>query len=332
MTDIHFYDEHSARDELAEDIITGLNQRPASIPPKYFYDAEGSVLFDAITQLPEYYPTRTEIAILTDNARDIADQVGSGSLLVEPGCGSCAKVRILLEGLRPLAYVPMDISGDHLRLAAEALATDFPWLEIHASCTDYSRVMRLPPSVPDGISLAFFPGSSIGNFDPADAINFLTAIAHLVGQGGYLLIGVDRKKSHQILQAAYDDKAGITARFNLNLLTRINRQLGADFNLNQWRHQALYNELLGRIEMHLVSRCPQRITLGGRKYDFAKGETIHTENSYKYHPQEFIDLAARAGFAVRAQWSDHQQLFSVLLFQVETPAVSNTKTGPHNRS
>jgi len=314
---IQFHDLHTSRNEFASDVLSGLGHRPASIPPKYFYDAKGSKLFDAITELPEYYPTRTEVGILLTNAAQIARHVGTGGLLVEPGGGSCAKVHILLEGLKPRAYVPMDISKDHLQLAAEELAIAFPWLEIHAACTDYTQEMRLPPSMPKGTHVAFFPGSSIGNFDPDDAVEFLQAIAELVGPGGYLLIGVDLKKDKAILEAAYDDSAGITALFNLNLLTHINRELNADFDLSNWRHKALYNDEIGRIEMHLVSQKNQIVNVNGTSFNFAKGETIHTENSYKYTRDEFITLAAKAGFQSDALWIDENNLFSVHLFRVQ---------------
>jgi len=314
---IQFHDLHSTRDEFAGDVMQGLSKRPASIPPKYFYDAKGSKLFDAITELAEYYPTRTEIGILSANAAEIAQHIGTGSLLVEPGGGSCAKVHILLQGLQPRAYVPMDISKDHLQLAAEELAIAFPWLEIHAACTDYTREMQLPPSAPRGTHVAFFPGSSIGNFDPQAAVGFLESIVELVGVGGYLLIGVDLKKDKSILEAAYDDATGITARFNLNLLERINRELGADFALDAWQHKAVYNETLGRIEMHLVRTKNQVVKLNQQSFSFAEGETIHTENSYKYSVEEFIDLAKQAGFTSDALWIDENKLFSVHLFRVE---------------
>ncbi len=312
---IQFHDLHSTADDFASDVLNGLRRRPAMIPPKYFYDARGSRLFDAITELPEYYPTRTEISILSDNAAEIARRVGTGSLLVEPGGGSCAKVHILLEGMRPRAYVPMDISKDHLRLAAEELAISFPWLEIHAACTDYTREMSLPPSTPRGTHVAFFPGSSIGNFDPEGAVDFLHSIAQLVGPGGYLLIGVDLKKDSTRLQAAYDDRAGVTAQFNLNLLARINRELEGDFDLAAWQHKARYDTARGRIEMHLVSRRAQTVTIGQSHFSFAAGESIHTENSYKYTREEFMGLAARADFQPEAIWVDAQQLFSVHLYR-----------------
>jgi len=302
--------------DFANDVLQGLNKRPASIPPKYFYDAKGSQLFDAITELPEYYQTRTEIGILQDNADEIAHHVGTGSLLVEPGGGSCAKVHILLEGLKPMAYVPMDISKQHLQLATKELAIAFPWLEIHAACTDFTQVMALPPTAPEGTKVAFFPGSSIGNFDPKDAVGFLVSIAQLVKPEGYLLIGVDLKKDKAILDAAYNDNAGITAQFNLNLLQRINRELDADFDLSTWQHKAFYNELAGRIEMHLVSLCEQKINIGENQFQFSNGETIHSENSYKYTTQEFIKLAQQAEFESVALWLDTDQLFSVHLFRV----------------
>ena len=319
---IQFHDLHSTRNEFADDVIKGLSERPASIPPKYFYDAKGSKLFDAITELPEYYPTRTEVGILSENAKQIAEHVGTGSLLVEPGGGSCAKVHILLEGLKPCAYVPMDISRDHLQLAAEELAIAFPWLEIHAACTDFTKQMSVPPTAPEGTHVAFFPGSSIGNFNPQGAIGFLLAIAELVGPGGYLLIGVDLKKDSKILQAAYDDEAGITALFNLNLLTHINRELDGDFDVSRWQHKAIYNEEVGRIEMHLASQIDQTVTINGTSFEFVKGETIHTENSYKYSSDEFIKLASKAGFQSDALWIDENDLFSVHLFRVQSGAMS----------
>ena len=312
---IQFHDLHTTRDDFLRDVLEGLTARPASIPPKYFYDQKGSKLFDQITGLPEYYPTRTEIAILRQNAADIARHVGTGNLLVEPGGGSCEKVHILLEGLKPCAYVPMDISRDHLQLAAQELAVEFPWLEIHAACTDFTRHMQVPPTAPAGKHVAFFPGSSIGNFRPRDAVGFLQAIAQLVGSGGYLLIGVDLKKDRTILEAAYDDAQGVTARFNLNLLEHINRELGANFNLSSWRHRALYNEQEGRIEMHLDSTCEQTVEIDGQQFEFRQGESIHTENSYKYTTEEFIELAASAGFVADKLWVDENQLFSVHLFK-----------------
>jgi len=314
---IEFHDLHPTPADFAAEVLAGLRRRPRYIPPKFFYDARGSQLFDQITALPEYYLTRAEVEVLTANAQEIARRVGTGSLLVEPGGGSCAKVRILLEGLRPCAYVPMDISREHLRAAAEQVAAEFPWLEVHASCTDFTRAMTLPDSAPEpeGPRVAFFPGSSIGNFDPEGAVGFLAAVAELVGPGGFLLIGADRKKDKAILDAAYDDAAGVTAAFNLNLLERMNRELDADFDLPAWRHRAFYDEAKGRIEMHLVSLRPQTVHVAGEAFAFETGETIHTENSYKYGIEEFQALAARAGFRPDAVWTDSRGLFAVHLLR-----------------
>jgi dimethylhistidine N-methyltransferase len=310
-----FHVLHPTADDLAADVLSGFSRAQKSIPPKYFYDAEGSRLFDAITGMPEYYPTRTETAMLREYADEIAQKAGTGHLLVEPGSGSCTKARILFEGLQPCAYVPMDISHDHLRVAAQEVAVEYPWLEVHAACTDFTRLMTLPPDSPEGRRLAFFPGSSIGNFDPQAAVGFLGMIADMVGPGGQLLIGVDLKKDTAILEAAYDDTRGVTAAFNLNLLARINRELGANFDLAQWRHKALYNEIQGRIEMHLVSRVAQQVNLLGQTFRFAEGETIHTENSYKYSVAEFRDLASQAGFTTDTVWVDADRLFSLHLLQ-----------------
>jgi len=314
---IEFHDLHPTTDDLASEVLAGLARRPRSIPPKFFYDHQGSQLFDAITETPEYYPTRTEVGILKTNAKAIAETVGRGSLLVEPGGGSCAKVRILLEGLRPCAYVPMDISRNHLWLAAEQMAAEFPWLEVHAACTDFTRQMKLPHTVPEGARVAFFPGSSIGNFDPDSAVDFLSTVAELVEAEGFLLIGVDLKKEKAVLDAAYNDAGGITAAFNLNLLTRINRELGADFDLSAWRHKAFYNESLGRIEMHLESLAAQTVRVAGTSVDFGRGETIHTENSYKYGVEEFQRLTRRAGFMPMTVWTDQDRLFSVHLLRTD---------------
>lgn len=312
---VSFHDLHPTADDLAADVLDGFSRTQKSIPPKYFYDAEGSRLFDAITELPEYYPSRTEMAMLRDYADEIAGKAGTGHLLVEPGSGSCTKARILFEGLQPCAYVPMDISGDHLRIAAQEVAVEFPWLEVHAARTDFTRLMTLPPTSPAGRRLAFFPGSSIGNFDPDAAIEFLGMIADMVGPGGLLLIGVDLKKDKTVLEAAYDDAQGVTAAFNLNLLARINRELGADFDLDQWQHRAVYNDARSRIEMHLVSRVQQQVTLQGQTFQFPEGETILTENSYKYSVEEFRDLAMRAGFTTDTVWVDADHLFSLHLLQ-----------------
>ncbi|MGM0813214.1 L-histidine N(alpha)-methyltransferase [Thioalkalivibrio sp.] len=312
---IRFHDLHPTEADFRREVLTGLRERPRRIAPKFFYDERGSKLFDAITEAPEYYVTRTESEILQQRADEIARTVGTGGLLLEPGGGSCAKVRILLEGLEPCAYVPMDISRNHLRMAAEEVAADFPWLEVHAAHTDFTRRMEVPPTAPEGPRVAFFPGSSIGNFDPEHAVEFIAAVADLVGPGGHFLIGVDLRKEKALLEAAYDDAQGVTAAFNLNLLERINRELGGDFDLQHWRHRAVYNETEGRVEMHLVSARNQRVRIEDEVFDFATGETIHTENSYKYGLDEFEGLARRAGMETVGVWTDQRGLFSVHLLR-----------------
>ncbi|MFO8154219.1 L-histidine N(alpha)-methyltransferase [Thioalkalivibrio sp.] len=312
---IRFHDLHPTEADFRREVLTGLRERPRRIAPKFFYDERGSKLFDAITEAPEYYVTRTESEILQQRADEIARTVGTGGLLLEPGGGSCAKVRILLEGLEPCAYVPMDISRNHLRMAAEEVAADFPWLEVHAAHTDFTRRMEVPPTAPEGPRVAFFPGSSIGNFDPEHAVEFIAAVADLVGPGGHFLIGVDLRKEKALLEAAYDDAQGVTAAFNLNLLERINRELGGDFDLQHWRHRAVYNENEGRVEMHLVSARNQRVRIEDEVFDFATGETIHTENSYKYGLDEFEGLARRAGMETVGVWTDQRGLFSVHLLR-----------------
>ncbi len=309
--EIAFYDQHPKPADFYREVIDGLRQRPRSIPPKFFYDEAGSQLFDAICELPEYYPTRTEIALLREHAGEMARLMGRGCMLVEPGSGSSAKVRFLLEDVRPCVYMPMDISKDYLIGSARALSAEYPWLDVRAACTDFTSSVQLP-YCPDGVRrVAFFPGSSIGNFDPADAVEFLRNIARLVGKQGGLLIGVDLKKSIDVLNAAYNDEQGVTAAFNLNLLERINRELGASFDPHRFEHWAFYNEDAGRIEMHLVSEVAQVVSIGTERFVFDRGESIHTENSYKYTIDEFHQLAARAGLRARGVWVDDGALFSI---------------------
>ena len=250
---IRFHDAHPAPADVRADVLAGLGQPRKRLPPKLFYDQAGSRLFDAITELPEYYPTRTEIEILREHGAEMADHLGRGCVLIELGSGSSLKIQILLAALQPRVYVPVDISRDHLLDSAHALAARFPQLSIHATCADYSVPFQLPLE-PDWPQLAaFFPGSSIGNFDPEEAGRFLERVARLLGEGGRLLIGVDLRKDPAILNAAYNDAQGVTAAFNLNLLTRINRELEGDFDLAAFAHRAFFNEDRSRIEMHLVS-------------------------------------------------------------------------------
>lgn len=310
------YDAQPEPDDLLAEALAGLARNPKSIPPKFFYDARGSQLFDAICELDEYYPTRTETAILHQYSGQIADAIGRGVLLIELGSGNSQKVRLLLDALRPAAYMPLDISREHLEHAAQALALDYPWLEIHAVCIDYSRGIALPKSVPNAPKVAFFPGSTIGNFRPEEAERFLSRLSHVLGPGGGLLIGVDLEKDPDVLNAAYNDSRGVTAAFNLNLLARLNREHGADFDLAAFEHYAFYSARQRRIEMHLRSLCDQTVILAGRQFEFKAGETLHTENSYKYTVATFQELAVRAGFEPQRVFADDANLFSVHLLRV----------------
>lgn len=313
---IEFYDYHPKPADFFAEVMDGLHARPKAIPPKFFYDERGSILFEQITELPEYYPTRTEQGILQTHAEEIAQIVGRNCLLVEPGSGNCEKVRLLLDALQPQTYVPMDISRDHLRKAAMSLSADYPWLDVHAACIDFTQPLDLSFCPPQSQRVAFFPGSSIGNFEPTEAVTFMAQVAAGVGAGGGMLIGVDLKKDKTVLDAAYNDAAGVTAQFNLNLLERINHELDANFKLEQFEHHAFYNERAGRIEMHLISQTPQLVRIDRKNIAFAEGESIHTENSYKYTIEEFQRLAVQAGFIPVYVWTDPDTLFSVHYFEV----------------
>lgn len=298
------------------EVLRGLSATPKSIPAKFFYDAHGAQLFEQICELPEYYPTRTELAIMRDHAKEMAAAIGANVVLLEFGSGSGRKTRILLEALAPAAYVPIDISREQLIESANAIAREFPLIEVDAICADYSDFALPPLDVLDSLRrIVYFPGSTIGNFTPAEAQAFLTQTMGLVGAGGGLLLGVDLKKSVSVLNAAYNDSQGITAAFNLNLLTRMNRELGADFDPAAFEHWAFYDEQRGRIEMHLRAREAQNVELAGRRFDIAEGETIHTENSCKYHIDEFAALASSAGWRAIQVWTDPAQMFSVHYFR-----------------
>jgi dimethylhistidine N-methyltransferase len=311
---LSFYDQQPETANFLDDVIAGLGKKPKAIPPKFFYDKTGSRLFDAICETPEYYPTRTEMTILERHIDEIAELLGENCLLIEPGSGNSRKVRKILKEVKPHAYMPMDISGDYLRDIAQGLANDYPKTDLHAVCTDYTRPIELPYN-PAGIRrVAFFPGSSIGNFEPKEAVTFLKNIAKMVRPMGGLLIGVDLKKAPALLNAAYNDAQGATAAFNLNLLRRLNHELGANFDLTHFQHHAFYNQNLGRIEMHLVSDRDQLLTVNAHRFNFRRNESIHTENSYKYSIEEFQHLAARAGFSPLRVWSDPDELFSVQYF------------------
>lgn len=298
-------------------VLDGLAASPKSVPPTYFYDARGSELFEQICNLAQYYPTRTEIGILRRHAADIAALIGSDAHIVEYGAGASDKVRIILDALdSPVAYTPVDISGEYLSSVAERLADDYPTLEVTAVVADYRQPFAVPPPrrrVRTRASL--FTGSTIGNFPPDEAMMFLRNAARRLAGGGVLVIGADLRKDPRLLHAAYNDSLGVTAAFNLNLLARINRELDGNFDLDAFDHYAFYNPYEGRIEMHLVSRRAQRVVVGGRAFLFATGESIHTENSYKFDLDGFRDMARRAGFVPEAVWLDDARWFSVHLLR-----------------
>ena len=309
--------EPAASDFLAE-ALAGLGSSPRTLPSKFFYDETGSDLFLKIAELPEYYVTRTETEILRRHAPKMAASIGAHAELVGFGTGAGIKTRMLLEQLEdPIAYVPVDISKQRLFESAEALSLAMPHLEILPVCADYLQSIHLPKPArtPEHIAV-YFPGSTIGNLEPEMARDFLRRVCRLCGHSGGLIIGVDLQKPRAVLEAAYNDSAGVTAAFNLNLLVRANRELGADFDLSTWQHRAVYDQTLGRIEMHLVSRREQTVHLGGRDFHFLDGENIITEYSYKHTPEGFAALAASAGFRLARTWTDARNWFAVFHFVV----------------
>ena len=305
-------------DFLAE-VLAGLSSSPRSLPCKFFYDERGADLFQKICELPEYYITRTETELLQRYGSEMAESIGANVELIGFGTGAGIKTRMLLEQLEnPIAYVPVDISKQRLIDSAIELSKAMPALEILPVCGDYLQELQLPKPLrkPDHVAV-FFPGSTIGNLQPDVALDFLQRVCRLCGKSGGLVIGVDLQKKREILEAAYNDSAGVTAEFNLNLLVRANRELGADFELSRWRHQAVYYESEGRIEMHLLSDADQSVRVGGREFRFARGEKIITEYSYKHTVEGFARLAASAGFREASRvWTDPDRLFAVFHFAV----------------
>ena len=314
---LELYDFEPQRNTFRNDVLQGLQDAKKELPSKYFYDDAGSLLFEQICLLDEYYPTRTELGIMQESMPEIVSLVGPDCLLIEYGSGSSTKIRMLLDALhKPAGYVAIDIAKEHLQRSAASLAAAYPTLAVFPVCADYTSDFALPsPSVPVSKRVAYFPGSTIGNFDREPAIRFLQQIAKTC-KGGGLLIGVDLKKDFNILHRAYNDEKGITARFNLHLLERINQELAGDFQLDQFSHYAFYNPGQSRIEMHLVSLKHQVVHIGESEFSFKLGESIWTESSYKYTPAEFAQLAACAGFAVERVWTDAQQLFSLQYLKV----------------
>jgi dimethylhistidine N-methyltransferase len=305
----HRFDEQTST--FAHDVIEGLSQQEKRLSPKYFYDVTGSELFEQITRLPEYYPTRTELDILRERGADIRATLPKHAALVEFGAGATTKVRLLLNSCEFGAYVPVDISGDFLNAQARALREDFPSLDVYPVTADFTAPFALPEAVKAMPKVGFFPGSTLGNFEPHEACGFLRSSRNILGSGAQMLIGIDLEKHERVLYAAYNDAAGVTARFNLNVLVRINRELGGNFDVSAFTHRAIYNRERHRIEMHLISRTHQTVRILGRSFTFRIGESIHTESSYKYSLDRFTALARGSGWTPRDCWTDAGNLFSV---------------------
>lgn len=295
------------------DVHAGLGQQQKAIPARWFYDATGSALFEDITALPEYYPTRSETDLLTRHAADIAAAIGQARAVVELGSGSSTKTPLLLDAIAPASYVPVDISGDFLRDSALALASRFPGLPIYPVEADFTQRVTLPDEIADLPKLGFFPGSTIGNMIARTAVDLLRNWRCALGDGSLLLIGIDRIKDVATLELAYDDPAGVTAAFNLNLLERINRELGGDIPVDNFTHRAIWNDVHARIEMHLVAACDMHFTVDGRAYHMAAGETIHSENSHKYGSRDANLLLRASGWTPLATWDDVDPAFALIL-------------------
>ncbi|MFL6724784.1 MAG: L-histidine N(alpha)-methyltransferase [Sphingomicrobium sp.] len=299
------------------DVINGLSEPIPAIPARWFYDRRGSELFDEITRLPAYYPTRIETALLEQRMPEIARLIGPACAVVEFGAGSATKTPILLREARPKAYVPVDISGDYLRDSADVVDRDFPDIAVYPVEADFTKEVHLPSEI-DGLPrLGFFPGSTIGNFVPQSATDLLRHFRTILGTGAKLLIGMDRVKGVERLIAAYDDPEGVTAEFNLNLLRRINRELEGDIPVDAFRHQARWNDMLGRIEMHLVASRDVEFSIEGRRFAFRNGQSIHTENSHKYGPRGARMLLLAGGWTPIAEWTDKDEDFALILAEAE---------------
>ncbi len=312
-----FLDFEPPTEDFREAVLQGLAERQKRIPAKFFYDDRGSRLFDRICEQPEYYPTRAELEILENERERLRALLPAEASVIEFGAGAAQKIRLLVEALvTPRCYVPIDISRQFLLHSAEGFARDHPELPTAAVCADFTLAVDLDPVVPEGPRVGFFPGSTIGNLTPDEAVGFLKSAARTLGEGGFLVVGVDLRKDPARLEAAYDDAAGVTAAFNLNLLRRINRELGGGFELDGFAHKALYDRDEGRIEMHLESLREQRVRIAGETFAFARGETIHTENSYKYELDGFQALAKRGGFRPALALTDAESLFSVHVLAV----------------
>ena len=318
MDDVFDPQTASQTDRFLSDVLEGLAKPQKTLPCQYFYDEAGSNLFEQITELPEYYPTRTEIGILNTHADAIAAALGSRALLVEYGAGASTKTRILLDALQdPAGYVPIDVSEDFLLQTAETLKAEYPALSVHPIAADFMVELGLPNDI-DGTPVGFFPGSTIGNLDDDEIDQFLRAARRLLGPGSKFVIGLDLRKSPDILIPAYDDAQGVTAAFNLNLLKRINHDLGADFDLESFAHQAIWNDEASRIEMHLRSLKAQSVQIGSSVIEFEDGETIHTENSRKFDLTKFVTLLRATGWSLSKDWRDERGYFAVLMLEADT--------------
>jgi len=305
---------------ILREVLAGLSKSQKSLPTKLLYDKRGSEIFEKICLLKEYYPTRAETEILKTHSHEISTLIGREVIIIEPGSGAGDKIRYLLPHLvEPAGYVPIEISRDILLRMTEELHEEFPSLEVMPLCTDFNQDINLPQQLDSNNykKVVFFPGSTIGNFGQQEAVTFLKKIGRIIGHGGGLVIGVDLKKNPEVLKNAYDDPHGVTADFNLNLLERLNREISANFNLDNFKHEAFYNEELGRVEMHLVSKIAQLIKVNETIFRFKEGESIHTESSYKYNVDEFAELCAKAKFNLKSTWKDSQNLFCVYYFEWE---------------
>lgn len=315
---IFFHELHPQSKTHPNEVLDGLKGNNKNLNPKFFYDTKGSELFETITNLKEYYPTRTERKIFETYSDDIATVCGIDSIIIEPGSGSCEKIQLLIPNLKPKAYIPIDIAGDFLLDSVNKLSENFPELPIHALQADFNQLKALPKEVPDGQKLVFYPGSTIGNMEPEKALEFLIKLSDWIGKDGGILLGVDLHKPTQQLNAAYNDEDGVTEAFNLNALDHLNKIFEADFNKDNFSHKAFYNEKLYRIEMHLISEKEHCVEFEGEKIQFGEGESIHTENSYKYTIKQLKSLASDAGLTLKETWLDDNNLFSVNLL-VKTP-------------
>ena len=323
LGNIVFDNLHPTQADSSREIENGLNLKQKFINPKFFYDTRGSELFEQITSTPEYYPTRIERSILENNAEAIANCCGLNCVLIEPGSGSSEKVRLLLDQIEPSAYVPIDIAAEFLQRSAKKLAEEFPWLNVHAVCADFAVFGDVPERLPEGKRVIFYPGSTLGNMIPDEAQQFLRYLRGWLGHDGGALIGIDLHKSADILNLAYNDKQGVTAAFNINVLNNINHLTNANFKTDNFEHYAFYNEEKQRIEMHLVSVLDHIVRLGDNAIAFSEGESIHTENSYKYTLESFRELIEGAGFVIKSSWLDEDQLFSVHYLELDGRDIEN---------